>query len=46
MRKVTFTTWIAYFVLMAVCVLLSGCDHGCKQEFADQLRLVGHFEKK
>ena len=46
MRKVTFTTWIAYFAIVAISVLLSGCDHGCKQEFSNQIRMAGHFGQK
>lgn len=38
------TTILALMILSTL--LLSGCDHGSKQAFADSIRAAGHFEKK
>ncbi|MGZ3693329.1 MAG: hypothetical protein ACXWQO_03935 [Bdellovibrionota bacterium] len=32
--------------VLSIWFLLTGCDHGSKQAFADSIRAAGHFEKK
>lgn len=33
-------------LVLSIWFFLTGCDHGSKKVFSEQIRAAGHFEKK